>query len=117
MNLLENSMDDYVMLDRITITNSDGMGGFRYEWQPGAQFKAFLRKETAPELIVAQAQGVKETFTVVVMQGTPLEYHDVFKRVSDDETFRVTSNTLDDAAPGASTVKIAKANCERWELT
>ena len=115
MNLLESMMEDYVMLDKSTV--SDGMGGFVPTWVTGATFKAYVRKESTPEIIVAEQQGVKEMFTVIVPKAVPLEYHDVFQRVSDDAVFRVTSNTLDAMAPGASTVPIAKANCERWALT
>lgn len=115
VNLLTTMMQPCVMMDKTTV--NDGMGGFTPTWVRGATFDAFVRKETAPELVVAEKQGVKETFTVVVPIGTPLEYHDVFMRLSDNAVFRLTSNVQDDAAPGASTVKIAKANCERWELT
>lgn len=115
MNLLESAMEDCFMLDKSTV--SDGMGGFVPSWVQGAAFKAFVRKETAPEITIADKQSAKETFTVVVHKGVPLEYHDVFQRVSDGAVFRLTSNVADDAAPGASTVPIAKANCERWTLT
>ena len=76
-----------------------------------------MRKESAPEVTVAEQQGVNELFTVVVPKGVPLEYHDVFQRVSDNAVFRLTSNVADDIAPMASTVAIGKANCERWALT
>lgn len=116
MNLLQSMMEPCVMMDKTTV---NGPMGFTTAWVEGAAFDAFVCKETAPELVVAEKQGVKETFTVVVMKDIPLEYHDVFKRISDGEVFRLTSNVKDDAAPAvASTpVQIAKANCERWELT
>lgn len=115
MNLLDTMMDECVMLDKSTV--SDGMGGFVPTWVEGATFKAFVRKESAPEITVAEQQGVKEVFTVVVPKGVPLEYHDVFRRLSDNAVFRLTSNVADDMAPNASTVPIAKANCERWALS
>lgn len=117
MNLLESMMEPCVMMDKTSV--SDGAGGFSSAWVEGAEFNAFVRKETAPEIIVAEKEGAKETFTVVVKKGIPLDYHDVFRRVSDGAIFRLTSSVLDDAAPeSASTpVKIAKAGCERWALT
>ena len=115
MNLLDSMMESCVMMDKTTV--NDGQGGFIPTWVEGATFKAFVRKESAPEITVAEQQGVKEMFTVVVPKGTILDYHDVFKRVSDGSVFRVTSMTNSDEAPDASTVLIAKANCERWELT
>lgn len=115
MNLLDSVMEPCVMIDRVTV--SDGQGGFIESWQEGATFEAFVRKESAPEITVAEQQGVREIFTVVVRKGVPLSFHDVFRRIGDSEVFRVTSNVLDDAAPAASSIPIAKANCERWVLT
>lgn len=114
MNLLTSAMEPCVMLDKTTV--SDGAGGFDFTWVEGATFNAFVRKETAPELIVAEKEGVKETFTVVVQKGVPLDYHDVFRRLSDGAVFRLTSTVRDDAALAQSSISIAKANCERWEL-
>ena len=53
---------------------------------------------------------------MVVEQGFELDYHDVFKRLSDNAIFRVTSRTQDYTAHPASTVKIAKVTAERWVL-
>lgn len=114
MNLLDTMKDPCVMMDKSTA--ADGMGGFVPIWTEGAQFYAVIRKDNAPEEIVAQQQGAAETFTVIVDKSVPLEYHDVFKRLTDGAVFRLTSNTKDDAAPSRSTVPIAKAKCERWVL-
>jgi len=117
VNLLQSMMEPCVMMDKTTA--NDPMGGFTTAWVEGATFDAFVRKETAPEIIVAEKQGVKETFTVVVSNDVPLDYHDVFKRIKDGEVFRLTSNTKDDAVPNSASsgVRVAKASCERWELT
>lgn len=114
MNLLDTMKDACVMMDKATV--SDGMGGFRPTWTEGASFDAVIRKDSTPEEIVAQQQGAAETFTVIVDRSVPLEYHDVFKRLRDGAIFRLTSNTKDAAAPGRSTIPIAKATAERWEL-
>lgn len=113
--LLEAMKDECVMMDKTTV--SDGLGGFQPTWVEGAHFYAIIRKDSAPEQIVAQQQGVNEMFTVIVEKSVPLEYHDVFKRISDGSIFRLTSNTKDAAAPGVSTIPIAKATAERWALT
>lgn len=117
MNLLESMMSACVMMDRTTV--KDGMGGFIYSWVDGAEFKAYVRKESAPEITVAEQTGAKEMFTVVVPMTVTLVYHDVFKRLSDGAIFRLTSNTKDgETSKTASTpVQVARANCERWELT
>ena len=115
MNLLDTMKESCVMMDKTSV--SDGMGGFSTAWVEGASFYAVIRKDAAPEEVVAQQQGAAETFTVIVDKSVPLDYHDVFKRVSDGAVFRLTSNTKDSAAPSRSTVPIAKAKCERWALS
>ena len=115
MSLLDTMKEPCVMLDKATV--SDGMGGFIVTWNEGAAFEAIIRKDSTPEVRVAEQQGVNEMFTVIVNKTLPLQYHDVFKRLSDNAIFRLTSNTLDSAAPEHSTVPIAKATAERWRLT
>lgn len=94
----------------------DGLGGYEGEWVEGEPFDAVLIK-------VAEAQGsrgerpvLQEKFTAVVSAQEPLHYHDVFRRLSDGAVFRAIGDAADAAAPEASTVKIAKALCERWAL-
>lgn len=115
MNLLTSVMEPYAMMDRVTV--NDDMLGFKTTWVEGAQFDAYVRKESAPEITVAEQQGVREVFTLIVPKGTPLEYHDVIMRVRDGSVFRLTSNVKDHEAPSASSIPIGRANCERWELT
>lgn len=113
--LLDAMKDACVMMDKTTV--NDGVGGFEPTWVEGATFDAVIRKDSAPEQVVAQQQGVNEMFTVIVERTVPLEYHDVFKRLSDGAIFRLTSNTKDATAPAMSTARIAKATAERWVLT
>jgi len=114
MTLLDSMRDTCVMLDKTTV--SDGLGGFTTKWVEGATFEAVIRKDASPQEIVAQQQGVNETFTVIVDKSVTLDYHDVFKRLSDSAVFRLTSTTKDAQAPAVSTVPIAKATAERWVL-
>ena len=113
--LLDAMKDACVMMDKTTV--NDGVGGFNRTWVEGATFDAVIRKDSAPEQVVAQQQGVNEMFTIIVERTVPLEYHDVFKRLSDGAIFRLTSNTKDATAPAMSTARIAKATAERWALT
>lgn len=112
--LLTEMMEDCKILNHIR--TDDGMGGYREAWEEGATFKAAIAKNSSPEMLVAEKQGLTESFTVVVQDTFQLDYHDVFKRVSDKAVFRVTSNTQDSTAHPASSVRIAKVTAERWEL-
>ena len=115
-NLLFDAMETCVKMEQALI---DGPGGgyISTGWKDVLIFSAFVRKESAPEITIAEQQGVKEMFTVTVPSDVTLAYHDVFRRVSDGAIFRLVSNTNDGQTLEASSVPIAKANCERWVLT
>lgn len=114
MNLLESMMESCTMLDRVTA--SDGVFGFSFRWADGATFDATIIKASTTEARLAEKLGVTEVYTVVTAKGFGLAYHDVFRRNSDGQIFRVTENQRDSEAPEASTVKIGKVSAERWEL-
>ena len=103
------------MMDRQTV--SDGMGGFSYQWTQGAQFNAAVVKNSTMQARIAEKQGVTEVYTVTVAKGVKLDFHDVFKRLSDGAVFRVTSNTYDSETPERATFQIGQVTAERWELT
>lgn len=114
MNLLDQMMESCRIMNHIR--QDDEYGGYTDEWVEGASFDAAVSKNSSTEALIAQQQGLNEMYTVVVRKGFPLSYHDVFKRVSDGQIFRVTSNTADSESHPASTVRIAKVTAERWEI-
>lgn len=115
MSLIDVMKEDCVMLDRQTVP--DGLGGFRHEWVDGAAFSAAVVKNNTLDARVAEKQGVTELYTVTVDKGISLEYHDVFRRLSDGAVFRVTSNITDSQTPKVATFQIGQVSAERWELT
>ena len=114
MSLLTQMMDDCRILNHIR--SDDDFGGYTEEWSDGMRFKAAIAKNSSPEQEIAEQQGISELFTVVVQDNIVLDYHDVFRRVSDGAIFRVTSKTTDSTAHPASTVRVAKVTAERWVL-
>ena len=114
MSLIDVMMEDCVMLDKRTVP--DGLGGFVQVWQEGATFSGAVIKDTTLAARVAEKDGVTEVYTVTVDKGLPLQYHDVFRRLSDGLTFRVTSNIRDSETPSVSTFHIGQVTAERWDL-
>ena len=108
------------MMEKCRIVNhvrvDDAYGSYTDTWSDGASFDATIIKNSTLEAVVAEKQGVTEVYTVVTKKGFVLSYHDVFRRLSDGQIFRVTSNAVDSEAPEASTVKIAKVTAEKWVL-
>ena len=114
MSLINSMMEKCVYLNHTR--TDDPYGSVVEAWTDGSQFDAAVIKNTSTEATIAEKQGVKELFTVVTKKDFLLEYHDAFRRVSDGQVFRVTSNAQDSDAPEASTVKIAKVTAEKWVI-
>lgn len=115
MSLIDSMMEDCVMIDKRTVP--DGLGGFKPTWVDGAEFQAAIVKDSTLAARVAEKQGVTEIYTITVNRGLVLQYHDVFRRVSDGAVFRVTSNITDSETPDVATFQIGQVTAERWELT
>lgn len=115
MSLIDVFKSDCVMMDKTSVP--DGIGGFVYEWHAGAPFEAAIVKDNTMEARVAEKQGVTEVYTVTVSRNLPLQYHDVFKRLSDGQIFRVTSNVTDSKSPRTATFAFGQVTAERWELS
>lgn len=107
-------MEDFVFLDRTHAP--DGYGGSVTSYVDGAAFRAALVLDTSTEAVVAAAAGAKSVWRVSVDPSVTLEYHDVFRRVSDGQVFRVTSNSADKTAPERATFRMAVCTAEEWRL-
>ena len=114
MSLLAEAMTDVIFLEKTR--KPDGQGGFLTEWKDGAQFKAAITFDSSIQAVVAQAQGVTSVYTVTTTRAAVLEYHDVFKRLSDGKIFRVTSDGDDKFTPKSSTLDMRQVTAEEWSL-
>lgn len=113
MDLLVESMEKFVMLDKRT--KPDGYGGITAEWTEGVEFSAALRLDSSLQARVAEKQGVTGLYTVITPKAVVLDYHDVFKRLSDGRILRVTSKS-DKATPDGAAMQLRKYTAEEWEL-
>lgn len=112
LSLLSQMMNDCVLLNHIRV--NDPFGGYKETWEEGATFQAAISKDGSIEAQIAERQELGEIYTVVTPRSFALNYHDVFRRISDGVLFRVTSNSQE--AHPASTVQINRVSAERWEL-
>lgn len=112
-NLLYDQFEPCVMIDKTTV--NDGYGGFKSVWAEGARFQAFCRVDTSMEARTAEAQGVTSLYTVITPENITLQYHDIFRRLSDGKLFRVTSDGDDFKVPSFSTIRAWAVTAE--ELT
>lgn len=115
MSLLKNMMERFCFVEHTK--EPDGEGGFVKTWNDGAEFDAAMVLDTTMQARVAEKQGVASVFTITTSRNTLLEYNDVIRRLSDRQTFRITSNGKDKISPNSGTIDISQATAEKWELT
>lgn len=114
MSLIDEAMVECVLLEKQR--TPDGAGGWLTDWKRGAEFRAAITVNTSNEMQVAEAQGLKRSYLVTTRKTATLEYHDVFMRISDGATFRVTADGNDTKSPVSASFSIARVTAERWEL-
>lgn len=115
MSLLSEAMENCIMLDKRTV--ADGYGGYITTWVEGASFQAAVTFDTSMEARIAEKQGVTSLYTITTNKAITLEYHDVFKRVSDGKIFRVTSDGDDRFTPASANLNMRQVSAEEWSLT
>lgn len=114
MSLIDEAMVDCVLLEKQR--TPDGAGGWLTDWKQGANFRAAITVNASNEMQVAEAQGLKRSYLVTTTKNAILDYHDVFMRLEDGATFRVTADGNDMKSPASASFSIARVTAERWEL-
>lgn len=114
MSLLNDAMENCTFLTK-TI-ESDGMGGYTTVYTDGISFRAAVTYANGVEARIAQAQGVRNLYTVTTGKEIALEYHDAFRRERDGKIFRVTSDGDDNLTPNTATLNMRQVSAEEWSL-
>lgn len=115
MSLLSEAMEKCVYLNKQV--TPDGYGGYDTTWADGAEFDAAIVFDTSIEARRAEAQGVSSVYTVTTSKALTLEYHDVFRRISDGKIFRVTSDGDDKYTPQSATLNMRQVTAEEFTLS
>lgn len=114
MSLIDDFKAPCVLLEKRR--ESDGAGGFITEWYEGEKFNAAITFNNSIEARTAEKQGVSSLYTVTTDRNAKLEYHDVFKRLTDNKIFRVTSDGDDIVTPARASFQFSQVNAEEWRL-
>lgn len=114
MNLLNDAMEDCVMLDKTTVPDEYG-GGMMPVYVEGAPFKAAIVYDSSAQGKIAAVQGVKSLYTVYTSSSMTFDYHDVFKRISDGKTFRITSNGNGKKTPKGAGLDLRAVSAEEYK--
>lgn len=115
MSLLSEAMEKCILLNKSS--TPDGYGGRRDIWQESDfDFNAAIVFDTSLEARRAEKEGVTSLYTITTEKSIKLEYHDVFKRISDNKIFRVTSDGDDKYTPASATLNMRQVTAEEWNL-
>lgn len=114
MSLIDEYMEDCRFIDRKRV--DDGQGGSLIQWTDGAEFRAAITLDTSIEAKAAQVAGVTSVYNVTTGGGVVLEYHEVFRRLSDGKVFRVTSDGEDKRTPARASFQVSQVSAEEWRL-
>ena len=112
MSLLSEAMEKCIMMDKTTV--SDGRGGFTTKWTDGAEISAAIVFDSSMQARMAEAAGVKALYTITTAKNVNLQYHDVFRRESDNKIFRVTSDGDDKKTPTSASLNTRQVTAEEF---
>ena len=115
MSLLSEAMENCILLDKHTA--ADGYGGYVTTWTDGARFQAAIVLDTSMEARTAEKAGVTALYTVTTEKSMNLQYHDVFRRVSDGKIFRVKSDGDDKKTPNSAGLNMRQVSAEEWQIS
>lgn len=82
----------------------DGGGGFYTSWEDGPEFMAVIDLDTSTMAVIAERQGMNKIYRVTTPKNAILSFHDVFRRESDGQIFRATSDGKDVQTPPGSAI-------------
>ena len=115
MSLLDEYKESFAFMDKSHV--SDGEGGYTVAWtQSEATFLAALRFDSSIQAKRAQAEGVKDLYTIISGREISLEYNDVVKRLSDGTTYRITTSGKDHKTPASAGLNMRAVSAEVWVI-
>lgn len=114
MSLLDVMTTKCQMLDKTTV--DDGMGAYTKQWVNGATFEAAISLDDSVQAQTAMAAGVTGVYTVTTKRNINLQFHDVFRRLSDGKVFRVTTDGDDKKTPPTAGLDMRSVRAEEWVL-
>lgn len=115
MSLITDWQEKCTLIERRRVP--DGEGGFNDTWVDGAPFMAAVVLDTSTQAVIAERQGMAKLYRVTTPKNAILSFHDVFRRESDGQVFRVTSEGKDVQTPAQSEITpFSQVTAEAWAL-
>lgn len=116
MSLIEQWQEKCTIIESKKVP--DGEGGWTTGWTDGASFMAAVVLDTSTQAVIAERQGMAKIYRVTTPKNAILSFHDVFRRESDGQIFRATSDGKDVQTPKTSDIRPSSwVMAEEWRLT
>lgn len=113
--LMNDFAEECTLLEKTRVP--DGEGGWTVRWVDGMGFIAAITYDNTIQARVAESEGMRATYTVTTDKATQLDFHDVFRRERDGQTFRVKSQGDDKRTPDSASFQVSQVSAEEWALT
>lgn len=114
MSLIENAMEGFHMIDKVT--SLDEYGGIKTEYKEGASIMVAPAFDSSTTARIAQAEGVNVRYSFYTKKNLNLKFPDIIERDSDGQIFRITSDGTDNKTPNTAGLDLRKVEAEKWEL-
>lgn len=113
MSLLTSSMEPFIIINKLSVP--DGYGSVKTVYTEGAEIMAAMPYDGSIQAQIAQAMGVKSTYTITVRKSVELDFHTILKRKEDGKTFRITSGDKDNQTPKSAALNMRQYKAEEWK--
>lgn len=110
MSLIEERMQDFCILDKITV--EDGYGGVTVIYQDGAHFSAAATQLQSKEMELAYQQGQKRIYAIFFKPIVGLEKDMRVKRMKDGLVFRVNADPDPNQTASFSAIPLHRTTME-----
>ena len=114
MSLLDEYNVECVAL--VKTRTDDPVGGYQVAWVDGVRFQAAWEFISAPEVTIAEQQGISRTYNIYVDKTLALDFHEAFRRTDNNQIYRVTNPGTDRKTPVFSKLNKQLIEVEKWEL-
>lgn len=112
--LFFDSLDDFEILQENS--TPDGLGGFVTEWTVKGRTQGKLTLGSAKEITQAKAEGLREVYTIALVDPCEVTYNDCLKEISTGDIYRITTDPAANRTPPKAKYRLCFANAVKIEL-
>ncbi len=112
MSLFEETLEDCVIIDKVTTNINDGYGGVTTSYKDGASFGASFDFDDSTEARIASKDGYIDRHTIYTTRKVELREGDHIKRLRDGKIFKITSSGRDVQTPPSAGLDMSMVTAE-----